>query len=208
MEIQFVIFLNLLLFCCVFCDNDVRKLSVTLNPGCESGCDDIIFIHVEAKSDENKIHYLWDLTGSPSLFLAKTDINGTLEIKWSDFMSGETNSIKFSSQPDFIFSSVIKNILLFDDVNDQADVNHESVKDVTIFDPHNFTWKKINLTQDENQVMLVVSADIGTNGSFAVKVIFYVFPKYLALMLSIQISSDYNIYEEAPKIICSSFKER
>lgn len=177
MKIKIIVILNLLL-CCALCDdksdNDERRLSVTLNPGCEeqigSECEGIVFVHVEAKSDVNTIHYIWDFTGAPSLFLARTDNNATLGIAWDNFMRAKPNSVNFSSEPEFIFSSVIKTILLFNDVEDKADVSHKTVTEVTSINPQNFSWELKNLTHEGDHVMLMMSAGIGTNGSFAVKV--------------------------------------
>lgn len=177
MNIQFVIVLNLLL--CVFCDeksdNDGRTLSAKLNPDCErqigTECQALTVLHIEAESDANKLHYIWDFTGSPSLFLAETDKNATLSIDWSSFMAGAVNAFNFSSTPNFVFSAVIKNILLFQDAGDKADVNDESVKEVTIFNPHFFNWTQKNYTEGEKSVELLMIANVtGTNGSVAVKV--------------------------------------
>lgn len=177
MKLQIITILNLLL-CCVLCDdksdNDERRLSVTVNPGCEeqigSECERITFVHVEAKSDVNTIHHIWDFTGSPSLFLARTDNNATLGIDWYSFMRAKSNSVNFSSEPELIFSSVIKTVLLFNDVDDKADVSHKTVTEVTSIDTHNFSWELKNLTHEDDHVMLVMSAGVGTNGSFTVKV--------------------------------------
>lgn len=148
-----------------------------LNPDCENQieatrCDGLTFVHVEATSADNTIHYLWDLTGSPSLFLAQTDKNTTLGIDWNRFMRGEANSVNFSSTPDFIFSAVINKIFLFNDAGDEADVNKASNDDVTAFDPHSFTWTRQNLTQLSDEVVMTMNSGISeSNGSFAIKVI-------------------------------------
>lgn len=163
------------LFCCVFGDNDEneRILSSQLNPECEKqrgDCKDIVFLHIQAESTNDTLHYLWDFTGFPSLLIAKTDKNVTLKVDWDSFMNGSVNSLNFSSSPNFIFSAVIHKILVFDDPNDSADVNDKSVKDVRHFSPHYFTWSMQNYTLDDKSVVLVMNASIGENGTFALKV--------------------------------------
>jgi hypothetical protein len=176
MRLQLIIVFNLLL-CSVLCDdNEKRKLSVKLNPECESQigsqCDGLTFIHIEAESADNSIHYLWDFTGVPSFFIAKTDKNVQLRINWDDFMHGLANSVNFSSQPAFLFSAVIKRILLFDDEHDKADINDpDSVKNVVAFDPRTFTWQMDNLTRSEDRAVIMMKSFVnGTNGTFALKV--------------------------------------
>lgn len=177
MKLQFIIALNLLL-CCVLCDdksdNEKRTLSVTLNPGCPdqigTECEGLTFVHVQAKSADNTIHYIWDFSGSPSFLLARTNNDAKLYVGWDDFMRGLPNSVNFSSPPELIFSSVIKSIHVFNDPADRADVNDKSVTDVTTIDPHNFSWERKNLTNDNSQITLVMSSNVGSNGSFAVKV--------------------------------------
>lgn len=160
-------------------DNDERKLTVELNPGCVekigSECDDMTFVHVKAESAQDTIHYLWDFTGFPSIMLAKTDKNASLGIDWVGFMGGTANTVNFSSTPEFIVTAVISRILLFNDGDDKGDINDNSVKDVFAFNPHRFTWKRENLTQLHDQhVALVMDAKVGTNGTFAMKVSFFV----------------------------------
>lgn len=174
MKLHIVVAISLL--CFVFCDDEERKLSVTLNPGCEEQigirCEDLTFVHVEAEARNNTLHYLWDFTGIPSFFLAKTDKNVTLDIAWDDFMSGTGNTVRFSSPPDFVFSAVASKFYLFDDVDDKGDVNHESVKDIRIIDPHSFKWTRLNLTQlqDQHVVLMMNSTVPNMNGSFAIEV--------------------------------------
>jgi Lysosomal transcription factor, NCU-G1 len=176
MNVNSIIIVASLLLCCVLCDdNDERKLSVQLNPGCveqmAEDCYDLTFVHIEAEGRNDTIHYIWDFTGSPSLFLAKTDKNATLNINWSNFMQGSANSLNFTSPPSFIFSAVIHKILVFDDPSDAADVNDASVKEVHHIDPHRFTWNRENITEFDDQVTMLMNATVaGTNGSFAVKV--------------------------------------
>lgn len=180
MKLKFIVVLNFL-FCFVKSDDD-RTLSVQLNPDCNeqldpTQCEDLSFVHIEAESANNTLHYLWDFTGTPSIFLAKTNKNTSLGIDWNSFILGKANSVNFSSQPDFIFSAVIHKILLFEDTNDKADVNDDDVMKVTEFDPHLFKWTRENLTQTGDEAVMVISAvvnrtggDFAGNGTFALKV--------------------------------------
>lgn len=179
MKSQSIVVISVI-FCCVFfgvlCDNDERKLSVVLNPDCEKQmglqCDDLTFIHVKAEATNSVLNYLWDFTGTPSLLLAKTDKNASLIIDWDKFMLGKANCVSFSTKPEFIFSAVISKIFLFNDPKDKADIDDESVNEVITIDPHAFKWSRENLTQlQDQQVVLVMNSSVHkSNGSFSIKV--------------------------------------
>lgn len=164
------------MFCDEKSDNDERKLTMTLNPDCEkqlgSECDGLTLVHVKAEAADNILHFIWDFTGKPSLFLAKTDLNATLNMNWTSFMNGEVYSVNFTSQPEFVFSAVISKIFLFNDASDKADIDDESVKEIITIDPRKFTWMRENLTQiKDDHVMLVMNSSVyGSNGSFAMQV--------------------------------------
>lgn len=175
MKLRLIVVINLL--CCVFCDDDERKLSVALNPDCDrqigGECEDITFVHVKAEGADSVLNYLWDFTGTPSFFLAKTDKNTSLYIDWSNFLNGVSNTVSFSSEPEYVFSTVISKIFLFNDPNDNADISDESVKDITTIDTHPFKWNRENLTQlQDQQVVLVMKSSMKeSNGSFSIEVI-------------------------------------
>lgn len=179
MRLHLIIVFNIL--CCVFCDdksdNDERKLTMALNPDCNtqmgSQCDGFTLVHVKAEASDNSLHYIWDFTGKPSLLLAKTDLDATLAINWTSFMLGEAYSVNFSSQPEFVFSAVVSKIFLFNDADDKADVNDESVSEFITIDPRKFTWIRENLTkiQDDHVILVMNSSVHGSNGgSFAMQV--------------------------------------
>lgn len=165
-------------------DKDERTLSVTVNPDCtkqldEGQCKDLTMVHVTAKakgsSNTHTLHYIWDFTGFPSILVAKTDRNASLVIAWNMFMEGKPNSISFSSNPEYLISSVIGRIMLFEDSRDIGDVNDDSVKQVTSLSPYDFSWKRENLTATEDKVVLfmktnTVPNDTITESSFAIKV--------------------------------------
>lgn len=184
MKLHLIIVLNIL--CYVFCDdkndNEERKLTMALNPDCKeqmgSQCDGFTFVHVKAAAPDNILHYIWDFTGKPSLFLAKTDLDATLAINWTSFMLGEAYSVNFTSQPIFVFSAVISKIFLFNDAGDKANVNDASISDVITIDPRKFTWMRENLTKiDDGHIMLLMNSSVqGSNGSIAMQVKNFLLP--------------------------------
>lgn len=182
MKLKLVVIFNLLLCCFVKSDDDERTLSVELNPGCvnqktETECEHISFVHIAAESPNNTLHYIWDFTGIPAFFLAKTNKNTSLNIDWNSFLKGDASSVNFSSTPDFIFSAVIHKVLLFDDSEDKANVNDDLVTEVTSFNPYLFNWKRENLTQAADEATISISATVNgsaenftSNGTISMKV--------------------------------------
>lgn len=178
MNFVFVI-LNFVLLCCVRSD-DERTLSMQLNPGCSTQLDStqceesITFVHIQAESSDNTLHYLWDFTGIPSLMLARTDPNTSLIIDWNNFITGRPGSVVLSSDPSFVFASVIHQFLIFDDAGDKADVNDDKIGEVKQFNPYFFNWSRENLTQANDEVTMSMRAIIDngdeSNGSFVLKV--------------------------------------
>jgi hypothetical protein len=151
-----------LLFCSVNCDIE-RKLSVQLNPYCnlENNCDGITVVYIKSQAENDTVHYIWDFTGIPGIIIAKTDINSSMIIDWNKFMENTEQSISFNSTPHYIFSAMISKIYLFNDPNDKANINDESVKDIISLKPHfQLKWFRENLTQFENHVMLQMNAQI------------------------------------------------
>jgi hypothetical protein len=171
-----------LLFCydqLVLCDGaEKRSLKVELNPECKGNydsCDSITVVYIQAESSQDVVHYIWDFTGIPSLLLANTDKNVSLTIDWNDFMNSLENSVHFSNpaKVNLVSSLVIKKFLIFNDPKDYGNINDKSiVDDVTSYDPHAFTWNKINLTQFDNQyAVLMMNANVPrTNGTFTIMV--------------------------------------
>ena len=178
MNLVFVI-LNFVLLCCVRSD-DERTLSVQLNPGCSTQLDptqceeSITFVHIQAESSDNTLHYFWDFTGFPSLMIAKTEKNSSLIIDWNNFIVGRPRTVVLSSDPSFVFASVIHRFLIFEDAGDKADVNDEKIGEVKQFNPYFFNWSRENLTQLNDEVTMSMRAIIDngdeTNGSFVLKV--------------------------------------
>lgn len=186
MKLKAIVVISLL--CCVLCEE--RKLSVELNPDCEKQigdqCKDLTFVVVKAEAKDSILNYIWDFTGTPSLLLAKTNKNSSLIIDWVNFMLGKANTVSFSSEPEFIFSAVISKIFLFSDPTDKADINDDSVHEVITIDPHAFKWTNENLTQFNDQhVMLIMNSSIRkSNGSFSIKVRLKMFSFQLSCWLN------------------------
>jgi Lysosomal transcription factor, NCU-G1 len=182
MKLELIFLVTLL--CCVHSnessDNDERTLSMTLNPGCkeqidESQCDGITLVHIASENSEDTLHYVWDFTGFPCILMAKTDKNATLNIDWNSFMLGNPNSVNFSSEPRFVFSSVISKLLVFDDAGDKGDVNDDSVKNAISLNPRLFTWDRSTLNATRDRVVLIMQSNITSNEtdtkrSFSMKV--------------------------------------
>jgi hypothetical protein len=162
-------------------DDDERTLSMKLNPGCTEQlaspeCEVLSFLHVEAASSNDSLHYLWDFTGFPSILLAKTPHNTSLIINWTDFMKGSPNTVRFSNSPDFVFSTVIHKFLLFDDKNDKGNVSDVPADQVIEFNPQKFSWLRGNLTALSDEITMLMNATVDNgddgNGSFVMKVSF------------------------------------
>lgn len=177
MKIKLIILINLLTIIGTYCDNDeeTRKLEVELNPDCVNQlnttiCEKYILVHVTAKSEVNTLHYLFELIGKPTVFVARTPNNSTLNITWSE-IEGSNKAINFSSDPDYVFATVIDKIVLFNDTNDTSNYSDPSNNNVMNFNPLSLRWDIVNLTEsDGKKVQLEVNAThISQNGSFCLK---------------------------------------
>jgi Lysosomal transcription factor, NCU-G1 len=137
-------------------------------------CNSMMLVYVQAESDSNIIHYLWDFTGYPSILIAHTDKNASLKVNWDIFKDCSSGSrcVEFTKEPKYVFSSVIKNIVVFNDTNDAGNYSDESVVDSIKFDPHDdLHWKKINLTESNGQfAKLEMSAFTKRNETFSLNV--------------------------------------
>lgn len=150
---------------------------MTLNPGCnetnESNCNYYTLVHVEANSrnSNSDLHYIFEFIGKPSILIARTPKNTSLSVNWSEIMSN-SNCLNFSNEPEYVFSSVIKSILLFNDTNDSSSLSDPAVVDITRFDPLSFTWSVMNITElDGKLATLEMNATNINNGSISFKVI-------------------------------------
>lgn len=128
--------------------------------------------HIEAESDANTLHYIWDFIGKPAIMIAQTDKNATLSIDWTK-INGSTNCISFTSEPKYVLLSAINNIVLYNDSKDKSNYSELSTTEFIKFNPLNLNWTLINVTENEgNSVMLEMSAENNVNnGSFNMKVV-------------------------------------
>lgn len=123
-----------------------------------------------AESEADNLHYLIDLIGKPSVLIAKTSKNASLQIDWSE-MNGTDKNVNFTAEPEYVFSSVIKNFVLFNDSKDTSNYSDPSNEHAIKFNPLNVTWNIVNLTESSGKkVMLEVNATNINNGSFCLKV--------------------------------------
>ncbi|KAK6635644.1 hypothetical protein RUM44_000898 [Polyplax serrata] len=114
-----------------------RKLSYYSNPGCES--HNISLSYLKAEGPNDTLHYLWDFTLRPTLFLALTDINTNLYFNCEDFVEGVGKSFNFSKVPKYSFSLTVNKLIEFNDINDTAILTPE-IHQVS-YDAKNFKWE-------------------------------------------------------------------
>uniref|UniRef100_A0A2M3Z6D0 Putative lysosomal transcription factor n=1 Tax=Anopheles braziliensis TaxID=58242 RepID=A0A2M3Z6D0_9DIPT len=150
---------------CGLCDDSSklqRKLKTTLNPHCPSDiCQKeagglITVVHITAESDSDTIHYVWDFTGKPTVMVALTGKHAELRIGWNDFLQNRPNSVNFTEQPQYTFMAVINRIFQYDDTDDRAIL--DAASNVSVYDPHNFTWNRTELWSNEQEAMLAINA--------------------------------------------------
>ncbi|XP_058823640.1 glycosylated lysosomal membrane protein-like [Topomyia yanbarensis] len=139
-----------------------RKLTAKLNPGCpDSICPTnstgLTLIYIRAESPTDTIHYLWDFTQKPTILVALTEKNVTLNISWEHFRDRKSESVSFSKQPKYVFMTVINRIFLFDDPKDTGVIANDST--AVVYDPHSFAWNRTLYWNNEKDVILAVNAD-------------------------------------------------
>lgn len=158
------------------CDEIVRELKATYNPNCTQDlsaeeCANYRLVHIEAASDANTIHYVWNLDGKPSSISALTSKNASLVIDWRS-MNETQKAISFTEEPKYVYASVINSMFVFNDTKDHANVSDEdSVGALIRFDTHTLNWTLItNLTKDEgrHKVYAAIQAKTINNGTFSI----------------------------------------
>jgi hypothetical protein len=135
-------------------------------------CNSMAFVHIEAESDADMIHYLWNFQDTkPSAVVARTSKNATLNINWEKF-DGKSKAFNFSEPPLYVYSSVINSIFVYNDTWDKGDINDASVTEIIKFDTQIITWSLINITSHagNNKVTADVHASTRNNGSFRLMV--------------------------------------
>lgn len=139
-----------------------RKLTAWLNPGCpEEICSvnstGVTLVHIRAESAVDTVHYVWDFTGKPTILVALTGKNATLDIHWDNFFAGKPQSVRFSEHPKYTFMTIINRIFQFNDPEDKGTVNNNST--VFVYDPHRFAWNRTLLWFNEKDVIAALNAD-------------------------------------------------
>lgn len=153
------------------------KLTTYLNPDCPAeycnSTDDpiITLIHITADSGQDMLHYIWDFTGTPAVMIALTSRDAKLSIDWNHFVKGSAESVKFNETPQYVFSTVIKKIYEFEDVNGTGILDPNRTKDIVSYDTIKYTWLRTGFVHDEDYVEVIVSGSHHKhNGTFILKV--------------------------------------
>lgn len=145
---------------------------VTKNPNCTIDCDTLHVVHIQADSDTDRLHYIYDFTGKPAVLIAKADKNSLLEIDWVDFKNAGEKSVRINPQPSYTFSSFINFFVVFNDTKDFSNFSDSSVIDYASIDPHNMKWNLVNLDDSSEQNKTVeMIGKYPEGGSFTIKVL-------------------------------------
>lgn len=98
----------------------LRKLSTSHNPGCESptNCSYFKVVYVKAEGTSDTLHYLWDFTQKPSIFVAATPVKSNLSISWDQLKVKSNKSVTFSEDPVYSFGIVLDKVWEYNDIND------------------------------------------------------------------------------------------
>jgi hypothetical protein len=66
-------------------------------------------VYVEAEGPNDTLHYLWDFTQKPSIFVAATPVKSRLIISWPQFKLNN-KSVTFSEEPIYSFGIVLDKV--------------------------------------------------------------------------------------------------
>ncbi|XP_075226658.1 glycosylated lysosomal membrane protein B-like isoform X2 [Lycorma delicatula] len=161
-------------FCCLFCILIVhssqviahkRKLSTTINPGCQNPKCDIknessaLLVHVRADGENDTLHHIWDFTDSPSLLLVHTFQGSLLNISWDKYLETDGVSVNFSEPPLYIFGVVIDKVFEFNDVNDvgRLNISNNDSNYIHLMNTRDFHWKlSQSLVNDTDTALLSI----------------------------------------------------
>lgn len=122
----------------------LRKLNTSYNPGCSDPtiCNSVKVVYVEAEGLNDTLHYLWDFTQRPSIFVAATPIKSHLIISWDQFKGNNNKSITFSEEPMYSFGIVLDKLWEYNDINDTGIMDRKNTDSsyVRALDMENFNW--------------------------------------------------------------------
>jgi Lysosomal transcription factor, NCU-G1 len=136
-------------------------------------------VHVKADSEWDSIHYLWDFSKGkkPSMLVALTKLNTTVDINWTKYLNNEEHAISFQPAADYVFVVVLNRIWEFNDVDDQAWLSHTSklnASDLYSFQTQDVAWARENVKSSEELMMLAMTGTnkviFGDSGDFQVTV--------------------------------------
>lgn len=146
---------------------------MTKNPKCTlNDCDKVMIVHIEADSDSDRLHYIYDFSGKPAVLIAKADKNSSLEIDWEDFIQqSKASSIRINPLPSYTFASVIDSFVVFNDSKDVSNFSDASITDFIKINPHNLSWSLVSLDgSSEQNATLEMNAEYPDGGNFTIKV--------------------------------------
>lgn len=146
---------------------------MTKNPQCEEQqmpeCDKVLLVYIQADSEVDRLHYLYDFSGSPSVLIAKSDKNSSLVIDWPKFIqNSEPGSIKILPNATYGFATVIDNIIIYNDTFDRSNVSDSSTKDLIKINPHNINWDLVRLSESNQENATLEMKGNYDNGSFSI----------------------------------------
>jgi len=79
-----------------------------VNPGCrlKDGTDcgswtNKTLLHIMSDGDSDTLHFIWSFLGSPSLLLARTELETNLTIDWDRLFAESPGSLTFEGPPPF-----------------------------------------------------------------------------------------------------------
>lgn len=101
--------------------------------------------------------------------MALTSRHANFTIDWANYLTNQQYSLKFSEEPQYIFSMTINKIYSFYDPDDNASLDPRLYKNITTYLTHKFAWYRVNFTENPEYVSVEVKTPLG-NGTIGLKV--------------------------------------
>lgn len=95
-------------------------MSYELNPDCGDMCEHYglnstefnNIVHVQGSNDDDTLHFIWSTVGAPTVLIAKTDKNVTMEIDWKTLFSPDpSHALKFTGKVYYSFAAIMSMVL-------------------------------------------------------------------------------------------------
>lgn len=88
------------------------QLDYAFNEGCDSLCKNknAKLGHITATGPNDTLHYLWDFTENPTMFIARTSHTAKLNVNWHKYLNGSQNSVNFTEKPFYTFGVAIEKV--------------------------------------------------------------------------------------------------